>query len=166
MANSLTIGALSRSTGTKVETIRYYERIGLLPAPGRTEGNYRSYTADHLRRLGFIRRTRDLGFPLEIVRALLALADQPQGPCDDVDHLVAAQLAEVDRRIAELRDLRDELAQLAQICRGGRVSDCRILDALQPAETRPLGDARCRNVIHTGITCGSGRAGRRRSGGR
>src|SRR3546814_19057749 len=72
---SLTIGDLAKATATKVETIRYYERIGLLPAPARTQGNYRSYTADHLRRLSFVRRSRELGFTLEQVRALLDLAD-------------------------------------------------------------------------------------------
>jgi DNA-binding transcriptional MerR regulator len=72
----LTIGDLAKRTGTKVETIRYYERIGLLPEPGRTEGNYRSYGSEHLGRLSFIRRARDLGFSLDQVRELLGLADQ------------------------------------------------------------------------------------------
>src|SRR3546814_19821202 len=73
---SLTIGDLAKATATKVETIRYYERIGLLPAPARTQGNYRSYTPDHLRRLSFVRRSRQLGFTIDQVSALLDLADQ------------------------------------------------------------------------------------------
>src|SRR5258707_11737716 len=72
--DALTIGQLGQATGTKVETIRYYEKIGLLPAPGRTTGNYRSYAAEHLQRLGFIRRARELGFSIEEVRELLKLA--------------------------------------------------------------------------------------------
>lgn len=132
MGKPITIGTLGRATGTKVETIRYYERIGLLPAPARTDGNYRSYGEMHLRRLGFIRRARELGFTIETVRALLGLADQPQGHCDDVDQLVLDQIAEVGRKIDALQRLRAELDQLATGCRGGTISECRILDALQP----------------------------------
>lgn len=128
----MTIGVLSRATATKVETIRFYERIGLLPAPARTGGNYRSYDENHLRQLGFIRRARELGFKIETVRALLSLADQPQRCCDDVDQLVIDQITEIDRKIEALQRLRTELDQLAIGCRGGPIADCRILDALQP----------------------------------
>jgi Cu(I)-responsive transcriptional regulator len=129
---TITIGDLSKVTATHVETIRYYERIGLLPKPERTAGNYRSYDPDHVRRLSFIRRARDLGFPLEVVRALLDLSDQPDRPCAEVDDLVVAQLAEVERKLADLERLRGELTRLAFQCRGGRISDCRIIEALSP----------------------------------
>src|SRR4051812_35286903 len=96
----LSIGDLARTTGTKVETIRYYERIGILPAPARTAGGQRTYTSDHLRRLAFVRRARDLGFTLDQVRALLDLADQPDRDCGAVDAVARAHLEEVDRKLA------------------------------------------------------------------
>jgi Cu(I)-responsive transcriptional regulator len=129
-----TIGTLGKLTGVNIETIRYYERIGLLPEPARTSGNYRVYGDRHVRPLVFIRKVRDLGFPIETVRALLALADQPDRPCGEVDDLVVAQLHEVERKIADLQRLRDELDHLAHQCRGGRVSECRIIEALSPQE--------------------------------
>lgn len=131
--DGMSIGALGKATGTKVETIRYYEKIGILPAPPRSGGNYRRYGEDHLRRLGFVRKARDLGFPLEAVRAMLALADQPDRPCGEVDALVIEQLHEVERKIADLQRLREELDRLAHICRGGhRIAECRIIEALSP----------------------------------
>jgi Predicted transcriptional regulators len=131
--SGLSIGALGKATGTKVETIRFYERIGILPEPPRTNGNYRAYGEQHVRRLGFVRRARDLGFPLEIVRAMLALSDQPDRPCGEVDALVIEQLHEIERKIADLQRLRDELDRIAHQCRAGsRMADCRIIDALSP----------------------------------
>lgn len=131
--NGWTIGALARETGVKVETIRFYEREGLIPSPPRTAGNYRLYGSAHVRRLIFIRRARNLGFPLDGVRALLALADQPDRPCGEVDALVIAQEREVERKIADLVRLRDALDRLAHQCRsGGRVAECRIIEALSP----------------------------------
>lgn len=133
MKSGLSIGALGKATGTKPETIRFYEQIGILLEPERTPGNYRSYGAEHLRRLSFVRRARDLGFPLDVVRAMLELADQPDRPCGEVDALVLEQLSEVERKIADLQRLRDELDRLAHQCRtGGRMADCRIIDALSP----------------------------------
>ncbi|CAK0779542.1 MerR family transcriptional regulator, mercuric resistance operon regulatory protein [Azospirillaceae bacterium] len=127
------IGALGKATGTEVVTIRYYEKIGILPIPSRTAGNYRSYSDAHVRRLGFVRRARGLGFPLEAIRALLALTDQPDMPCEEVDKLVLDQLYAVERKISDLERLRSELDRLANQCRGGRhVSDCRIIEALSP----------------------------------
>ncbi|KAA0676308.1 helix-turn-helix domain-containing protein [Roseomonas genomospecies 6] len=133
MAKGLSIGALGKQTGTTPETIRFYEKIGILPVPARTAGNYRSYGPEHVRRLSFVRRTRQLGFPLETVRALLDLADQPDRPCGDVDALVLEQLHEVERKIADLERLRVELDRLAHQCRGAhRMADCRIIEALTP----------------------------------
>ena len=128
----LAIGDLGRLTATKVETIRYYERIGLLAAPARTAGNYRAYTTEHLNRLSFIRRSRDLGFSLEQVRALLDLSDDRDRPCEAVDAIAKEHLAEVDRKIADLRSLRRELGSMIAQCRCGTVADCRIIEALSP----------------------------------
>ena len=127
-----TIGYLARATGTKVETVRYYERIGLLPAPSRTPGNYRSYGRAHLERLGFIRRSRDLGFSLEAVRELLKLSDGRDRPCGDVDQIARTHLADVDRKIADLVVMRDELNAIIDSCGHGTVADCRIIGALSP----------------------------------
>jgi Cu(I)-responsive transcriptional regulator len=129
----LTIGELGCLTSTKVETIRYYERIGLLAAPKRTAGNYRAYGPEHLKRLSFIRRSRDLGFSLGQVRALLDLSDDRDRPCEAVDIIAKTHLAEVDRKIADLRALRRELNGMITRCRCGTVADCRIIDALSPS---------------------------------
>ena len=132
MDGYLAIGELGRLTDTKVETIRYYERIGLLGAPARTEGNYRAYGPEHLNRLSFVRRSRDLGFSLDQVRALLDLSDDRERSCEAVDAIAKAHLAEVDRRIADLRALRRELASMVDQCRCGTVAECRIIYALSP----------------------------------
>jgi len=128
----LSIGELAKATGTKVETIRYYERIGLLPVPARTGGNYRAYAAEHLGHLSFIRRARDLGFSLEQVRELLDLSDQRDCSCEAVDAIARQHLAEVKRKIANLEALRRELSEVISRCRRGTVADCRILEALAP----------------------------------
>lgn len=130
---SFRIGDLARATGTKVETIRYYERTGLLPQPPRTPGNYRAYESAHMARLGFIRRARDLGFSIEQIRTLLDLAYQRDESCETVDALVAEHLVEVDRKLADLAALRRELAALAGRCRESTIADCRIIQALTPA---------------------------------
>jgi Cu(I)-responsive transcriptional regulator len=132
MADAFTIGHLARATGTKVETVRYYERIGLLAAPGRTQGNYRAYGTEALSRLSFIRRARDLGFSIDQVRELLDLAAQGQRDCGSVDAMATGHLAEIDRKLADLAALRRELSTLISSCRGGTMSDCRILEALAP----------------------------------
>ncbi len=130
----LAIGELARRTSTKVETIRYYERIGLLATPTRTAGNYRSYNSEALGRLSFIRRSRDLGFPLAQVRALLDLADQRTKPCDAVDAIAREHRDEIDRKIADLQALRRELDNMINHCRHGTVADCRIIEALSPRQ--------------------------------
>lgn len=129
----LRIGDLAKATGTKVETIRYYERAGLLPTPGRTPGNYRAYGPAHLNRLSFIRRARDLGFTIEQVRELLDLADDRDRPCEAVDAIAREHLAEVERKIADLNALHHELAELIGRCRRGTVAECRIVEALSPS---------------------------------
>ena len=129
----LTIGDLAKRTDTKVETVRYYERIGLLPAPARTGGNYRSYDGDNLGRLSFIRRARGLGFSIDQVRELLDLADQRDRSCEAVDIIARQQLAQIERKIADLTALRDELADLIGRCKHGTVADCRIIETLAPS---------------------------------
>jgi MerR family mercuric resistance operon transcriptional regulator len=128
--SELSIGHLSRVTGVGVETIRYYERIGLMPPPPRTAGNYRSYGPAHHQRLSFIRRSRDLGFTVEQVRALLALADQVDHHCGQIDAIARDHLAEVERKIADLQAMQDELHDLLDHCGRSTVSDCRIVRAL------------------------------------
>lgn len=132
MAAHLTIGKLAAATGANVETIRYYERAGLISPPARTEGNYRSYRDDDVARLRFIRRTRDLGFSLEQVRALLSISGQRDSSCGTVDAIATEHLVEVDRKIADLTALRRELADAVASCAGGKVAECRILEAFGP----------------------------------
>jgi Cu(I)-responsive transcriptional regulator len=127
------IGELARSTGTKVETIRFYEKIGLLPAPERTEGNYRDYSQPHLARLSFVRRARDLGFTLDQVRALLTLADDRDQSCGAVDVVARDHLSQIDRKIADLQALRRELDEIISQCGQGAISECRIIEALGPS---------------------------------
>ena len=131
--DELTIGEVAQLVGVHTSTLRYYERIGLLPEPGRTRSNYRSYSEVHLGRLSFIRRARDLGFPIEHVRELLGLADDRSRPCEAVDALAREHLAQVERKIADLAALRRELDGLIGQCRRGTIAECRIIEALSPA---------------------------------
>jgi Cu(I)-responsive transcriptional regulator len=127
---TLTIGDLTKATGVKVVTIRYYEAAGLLPPPPRSQAGYRLYERRHLERLVFIRRCRDLGFTLDQVRELLVLAGQQDQDCIDVAHLAGAHLASVERKIADLQRLAAELRHLKQQCQGGMMAECRILQSL------------------------------------
>ena len=124
------IGELSRVTGTNIETIRYYERIGLLPAPDRTAANYRSYGSAHRSRLSFVRHSRDLGFTIEEIRSLLDLSDDPARDCGEADRIASTHLEQVEGKIAQLAALRDELARIVGRCRGGLAGDCRVIEAL------------------------------------
>jgi DNA-binding transcriptional MerR regulator len=127
---ALRIGDLAKATATKVETIRYYERIGLLPAPGRTAGNYRAYGPRHRERLSFIRHARELGFSIGAVRDLLRLADDPDRPCEGADRIARVHLADVERRMARLASLRAELERMLLRCEGGRIAECRVIEVL------------------------------------
>jgi Cu(I)-responsive transcriptional regulator len=125
------IGDLAEATGTKVVTIRYYEKIGLLPAPRRTAGNYRAYDGEHLQRLRFIRRCRELGFTLDHIRDLLSLASRDDQDCSEVDRITAEHLAAVERKIADLARLAEELRRISSCCQGGRsIAECRIIEAI------------------------------------
>ncbi|MBJ3776357.1 MerR family transcriptional regulator [Acuticoccus mangrovi] len=145
MSHPLTIGDLAREVGIKVQTVRYYEQIGILPEPARTTGNQRRYDEAARRRLVFIRHARQLGFPLEAVRELLALADQPDQPCDRVDEIARRQLEAVDERLRRLTALRRSLAGMIEACGTGSVADCRIVETLADhglcAEEHPDPDA-------------------------
>lgn len=126
----LTIGDLSRETGCKVQTIRYYEQIGLMPEPERSNGNQRLYTPAHLDRLAFLRHARELGFPLDAIRELLSLVDTPAQSCEAADAIARAQLDQVEHRIARLQALQRELQRMVAQCRGGEVRDCRVIEVL------------------------------------
>lgn len=124
------IGELSRATGINVETIRYYERIGLLPKPDRTDANYRDYAPAHVERLSFIRHARGLGFDIADIRSLLGLAEDPGRDCGAADRIASGHLAAVERKIGQLEQLRSELGRMITQCRGGQIADCRIMQAL------------------------------------
>lgn len=134
------IGELAKATGTKVETIRYYETSGLLPKPARTQANYRDYELSHLERLMFIRRSRDLGFTLKSVRELLTLADDNAEPCGAIDEVASAHLLAVEQKITDLTALRDELTLMLQCSGDGTVGDCRIISSLASRSLPQSGD--------------------------
>lgn len=130
MGTGIAIGEAARRADCNVKTVRYYEEIGLVPPPRRSPGGQRVYDEAHVERLVFIRRARELGFPLETIRALLDLADQPGRSCEAVDGIARARLAEVERRIEALEALRGELERMIAECAGGRIAECRIIDTL------------------------------------
>lgn len=127
---SFGIGELAKRTGVKVPTIRFYEQIGLVEPPPRTEGNQRRYGQAEADRLNFIRHARELGFEVDNIRELLAMYEQPQASCHQADSIAKAHLAEVDRRIASLTALRVELQRMVDECGHGRICDCRIIEVL------------------------------------
>jgi DNA-binding transcriptional MerR regulator len=130
MMQGVPIGEAARQSGVKVPTIRYYEQIGLLPAPLRSEGNRRHYDDADLRRLVFIRHARELGFEIEAIRTLLTLQDNPSQPCATADVIAKARLAEVDQRINSLVALKAELELMVEGCSRGRVAECRVIEVL------------------------------------
>lgn len=124
------IGVLARESGCKVETIRYYERVGLMPNPARTEGGHRMYSGAQLRRLAFIRRGRELGFTLDAVRILLGLVDGERQTCGEIEVIARGHLDDVRSKIADLRTIETVLADMVAECSGGTVPDCPVVDAL------------------------------------
>lgn len=125
----MTIGGLSQATGCNIETIRYYERIGVLARPPRTAGGRRTYGDDAVRHLRFVRRGRELGFSLDDMRSLAALAEGG-GHCGEVRAMTLRHLAEVKTKIRDLRRLAATLGATAELCRGGKAPKCPILDIL------------------------------------
>ncbi len=124
------IGKLAALTGVKVPTIRFYEQIGIMPAPERTASDRRVYDDAALRRLSFIRHARDLGFDLDSIRSLLDLADAPDRPCGEANAIAERHLAVVIEKIARLEALKTELSRMTAECAGGRVSGCKVIEVL------------------------------------
>jgi DNA-binding transcriptional MerR regulator len=140
--HAVTIGALSRETGVKVPTIRFYEQIGLLPVPPRTDSNRRIYGAADVKRLRFIRHARDLGFGVDAIRQLLTIAaDDPERPCDQADAIARKHLVEIDEKIGRLVALRAEIQQMVRECSSERIAECRVIEVLSD-------HGECRNVTH------------------
>lgn len=128
---TLSIGELSRQTGCKVPTIRWYEQVGLLSAPARTSGGQRAYGQDHLTRLDFIRHAREFGFPLEAIRSLLDLSGKgDQASCEAAHQIASAQLANVENKLKRLQALQAELSHMVMTGCRGAPADCRILATL------------------------------------
>ncbi|HTJ57302.1 MAG TPA: Cu(I)-responsive transcriptional regulator [Devosiaceae bacterium] len=134
------IGEAAQQTGISAKMIRHYEQIGLIPAPDRRDSNYRDYGHHDVHRLGFVRRARDLGFSIDEIRDLLRLWDDRQRTSADVKRLTEAHIAELDRKILLLREMRNSLSGLADACDGNDRPDCPIIhslagEALPPAES-------------------------------
>ncbi|MCK6420488.1 MAG: Cd(II)/Pb(II)-responsive transcriptional regulator [Aquabacterium sp.] len=142
------IGALAQATGTPVETIRYYERAGLLPPAARADNNYRVYLPAHVERLAFIRQCRNLDMTLDEIRALIHLREAPAQDCGEINALLDEHIGHVARRIRDLRALERALKALRARCTEPHaVSECGILDGLdRAAATRPTGAATRRHV--------------------
>ena len=130
MAKMLMIGDLASATGTKVNTIRFYEEIGLMRRAARTQSGRRTYGPSDLERLHFIRHARRLGFETSEIRSLLELSDQPGRECAEVTEIALRHLADITEKISRLKLLRDELDRMARLCAGGTVSECRIMESL------------------------------------
>lgn len=124
------IGELGRRADVKVPTIRYYEQIGLLAEPSRTEGMQRRYGSQEVKRLNFIRHARELGFDIADIRQLLTLSVEPQASCHLADSIAKRHLEEIDLRIGRLEALRAELTRMVAECGHGRVCDCRIIEVI------------------------------------
>lgn len=126
----LTIGRLAAATGVNLETVRYYERIGLMPPPDRTVGGHRSYRPEHRSRLTFIRRARELGFPLDDIRTLLTLAEPGRQSCAEVQAIASDHLHDVKAKIADLTRLAAVLEEAVRHCGQGDVPDCPVIRVL------------------------------------
>jgi len=124
------IGELATRSGTLVETIRYYERVGMMPAPPRSASGYRQYRPEHLQRLLFLRRCRDLGFSIQEISSLLELAEQREEPCTKIARVATHHLDAVQAKLTDLKRLHRALRSLIESCSGGPVSECKILEAL------------------------------------
>lgn len=127
---AMQIGALSKHSGVNVETIRYYERIGIMPAPTRSASGYRMYSPDHLKRLMFVRRGRELGFGIDELRDLLRLVDGHTYTCAQIHELTLQHVVSVRRKIADLRRLQRVLDDMAAQCSGDQIPECPIIDTL------------------------------------
>jgi len=124
------IGELSKATGCNIETIRYYERIGMIPKPPRTAGGHRDYDTPHLKRLNFVRRSRELGFSLDEIRQMLRLVDGGDVSCDQVHDMALEHLSDVRAKISDLKRMERTLKDTASRCSGGETPDCPIIETL------------------------------------
>lgn len=131
---TLTIATLAKASGVHLETVRYYERIGLMPEPARTASNYRSYGPEHVARLSFIRRAREIGFSIGEIKELLILAEPGRASCAEVQKLTATHLDEVRAKIADLLKLERILASALERCSGETSPACPVLDMLGSAQ--------------------------------
>ena len=138
-----TIGALSQRTSVNIETIRYYERINLIPSPPRTESGRRLYDMDDVRRLAFIRHARELGFDIAAIKTMLALQGVPEASCERLSRIASDQLAAVESRIDRLLELRPELMRMIDECDNGKVGNCRIIEVLADAPVPPDSASNC-----------------------
>ena len=132
--NPVTIGRLAKASGVKVTTIRYYESIGLIDPTDRSEGGQRIYDANAIERMRFIRHARDLGFPLEAIRELIALSRNEDRSCAEVDEIARRHAEDVKKRIKKLRSLERELNRMIKECSVDKISDCRVLEVLSNHE--------------------------------
>lgn len=151
-ADDFAIGALSKQSGVNVETIRYYERIGVMPKPRRSASGYRIYGPGHLKRLSFVRRGRELGFSLDELRGLLRLVDGHSYTCAEVHSLAVEHVAEIRRKIADLRRLQSVMNAMAAACSRDRIPQCPIIDALFDARTVPRtrrAERKSRSAVHS-----------------
>ena len=130
MSGTFSIGQMAKAGNCKVQTIRYYEEIGLLPKPQRSGGNQRLYLEEHRERLSFIRHSRELGFSLDQIRQILDLTDDPTHSCAEVDQIARVHLMEVESKIKRLQSMRKELKRMISQCAGDKVADCRIIKVL------------------------------------
>ena len=129
---TMTIGKLAKRAGVGVETIRFYERKGLIPEPPRRSSGYREYDDDTVTRVRFIRHAKELGFTLKEINGLLSLQLDPEKPCQDVNRRIETKLSDIDEKIHMLNRMQDALLRLSTQCGGeGSVSDCPILEALE-----------------------------------
>jgi len=124
------IGEMSRQTGVGIETIRYFEKIGMMPAPGRSEGGNRQYTNDHLQRLFFINRSRQIGFSQSEIKALLSMVDAKNITCAEVHSITTEHIADIRKKIRDLQNLETVLTQMAKECSRGDIPDCPIIETL------------------------------------
>lgn len=126
----MAIGKLAEAAATKVQTVRYYEEIGLIKPFTRSEGGHRLYAPEHLRRLKFIRHARELGFAIDAIRELLNLSDNPDTSCEAADIIARGQLEQVEIRLEKLKALRKELKRMVEECGHGRAGQCRVIEVL------------------------------------
>ena len=149
MSTNFPIGEISRRSGVKVPTIRYYEQIGLLPTPPRTEGNRRFYGEADLQRLAFIRHGRELGFEIDAIRTLLILQEDRNQSCASACDIARARLEEVEQRLRSLKALRVELKSMLECSQHGKVAECRVIEVVAD-------HGKCKFPVHHSPTYRSG----------